>query len=63
MTDLEQAQSVLRFLMKQRIQLECEMLGETFDPVKFEETFQYVSGTTDWNIIIDKMAKSVKENA
>jgi hypothetical protein len=63
MTDLEQAQSILRFYTEKRIQLECELKGETFDAEKFEQSFQIMLATEDGERIITKMTKSVKENA
>jgi hypothetical protein len=61
MTDLEQAQSILRFYTEKRIQLECQMKGETFDPDRFEQSFQIMLATEDGERIIAKMAKSVKD--
>jgi hypothetical protein len=63
MTDTQVAEKILRFYTEKRIQRECEVKGETFDPAKFEESFQTMLATDTGERIISKMSKSVKESA
>jgi hypothetical protein len=63
MTDTQVAENILRFYIEKNIQLECELKGETFDPEKFEVSFQTMLATDTGKTMIEKMAKSVKEAA
>ena len=63
MTDTQVAEKILRFYTEKNIQLECELKGETFDPEKFEASFQTMLATDTGKTMIAKMSKSVKEAA
>jgi hypothetical protein len=61
MTDTQIAEKILRFYTEKNIQLECELKGETFDPEKFEASFQTMLATDTGKTMIAKMSQSVKE--
>ena len=61
MTDTQIAEKILRFYTEKNIQLECELKGETFDPEKFEASFQTMLATDTGKTMIQKMSQSVKE--
>jgi hypothetical protein len=61
MTDTQIAEKILRFYTEKNIQLECELKGETFDPEKFEASFQIMLATDTGKTMIAKMSQSVKE--
>ena len=63
MTDTQVAEKILRYYTEKTIQLECELRGENFCSEKFESSFQTMLGTDTGKTMLDKLSKSVKENA